>query len=196
MPATPVRMESAKMASMSTNVCVPLDTQVSLCSVPEYIANNDQHGLMQSVPFSFSHFLHLINPPTGEQCDVNINECNSNPCMSGGTCVDKVNGFHCLCPPGTYGPLCLSGTDHCASQPCVNGDCIEQQHGYEKPLTPGLQWLKSLSASFAHKNISNTQRFKLKFNLLLCFLISLLLLLNHVLPLHIINLVIKMCIWK
>lgn len=63
-----------------------------------------------------------------------INECSSNPCMSGGTCVDKVNGFHCLCPPGTHSPLCLSGTDHCAGQPCVNGQCIEQQLGYVQPL--------------------------------------------------------------
>lgn len=61
--------------------------------------------------------------------------------MSGGTCVDKVNGFHCLCPPSTHGPLCLSGTDHCAAQPCVHGECIEQQHGYvniEMQLSFGL----------------------------------------------------------
>lgn len=89
--------------------------------------------------WTFQCDLHLNNSSTGDQCDVNINECNSNPCMSGGTCVDIVNGFQCLCPPGTYGLLCLSGTDHCASQPCVQGDCIEQQHGYSKPLIPGLQ---------------------------------------------------------
>lgn len=46
--------------------------------------------------------------------------------------MDKVNGFHCLCPPGTHGPLCLSGTDHCVSQPCVHGECVERQDGYAK----------------------------------------------------------------
>jgi len=66
----------------------------------------------------------------GLKCDVEVNECHSNPCMSGGTCMDKVNGFLCLCPPSTHGPLCLSGTDHCALQPCEHGECIEQQYGY------------------------------------------------------------------
>lgn len=73
---------------------------------------------------------HALNCPLiGDKCDVEINECSSNPCKSGGTCVNKVNGFHCLCPPSTHGLLCLSGTDHCAARPCVHGECIEQQHG-------------------------------------------------------------------
>lgn len=27
------------------------------------------------------------------------NECQSNPCQNGGTCVDSYNGFICQCPP-------------------------------------------------------------------------------------------------
>lgn len=60
--------------------------------------------------------------------------------MSGGTCEDKVNGFRCLCPPTTHGPLCLSGTDHCAPQPCVHGECIEEQHGYVTFYATHVPW--------------------------------------------------------
>jgi len=29
--------------------------------------------------------------------DTDINECASNPCQSGGTCNDLVNGYTCTC---------------------------------------------------------------------------------------------------
>lgn len=121
--ATPVEMESAWMALMSTNVCAPQDTQVRNFFISSKI------NLMTNLKNIYKIFISTFSL-LGDKCDVNINECNSNPCMSGGTCVDKVNGFHCLCPPKTHGPLCLSGPDHCAVQPCVHGKCIEQQHGY------------------------------------------------------------------
>uniref|UniRef100_A0A4W3JXS0 Fibulin-7-like protein n=1 Tax=Callorhinchus milii TaxID=7868 RepID=A0A4W3JXS0_CALMI len=36
----------------------------------------------------------------------NINECSSNPCKNGGTCVDDINRYACLCPPGWVGYNC------------------------------------------------------------------------------------------
>lgn len=36
----------------------------------------------------------------GNQCENEINECVSDPCENGGTCVDEVNGYTCLCPIG------------------------------------------------------------------------------------------------
>ena len=43
-----------------------------------------------------------------------INECQSNPCINGGTCNDLVNGFECACDPGYDGILCDNGetTNH------------------------------------------------------------------------------------
>uniref|UniRef100_A0A3B3ZAP4 Uncharacterized protein n=1 Tax=Periophthalmus magnuspinnatus TaxID=409849 RepID=A0A3B3ZAP4_9GOBI len=78
----------------------------------------------------------VCTPGYTEKCNLDVNECASNPCMSGGTCVDKVNGFQCQCPPGTHGHLCLSGMDHCAHQPCLYGECIEQEH-YRCQCEPG-----------------------------------------------------------
>lgn len=38
-----------------------------------------------------------------------INECESSPCMNGGTCKDKVNSFVCMCPPVFTGLYCETG---------------------------------------------------------------------------------------
>ena len=132
-PATPVSTESATMVSMSTNVCAPQDIQVRLArshNKVNVIAASQCVDAVTEINRITRNKFPLNCSLIGVKCDVEINECNSNPCMSGGTCVDKVNGFQCLCPPSTHGPLCLSGTDHCAPQPCVHGECIEQQHGY------------------------------------------------------------------
>ncbi|XP_023252164.1 vitamin K-dependent protein Z-like [Seriola lalandi dorsalis] len=33
-------------------------------------------------------------------------QCESNPCLNGGNCTDKVGGFLCSCPPPHFGPAC------------------------------------------------------------------------------------------
>lgn len=35
-----------------------------------------------------------------------MNECESNPCQNGGSCLDRFNMFVCECPPGYSGPVC------------------------------------------------------------------------------------------
>lgn len=37
---------------------------------------------------------------------VDINDCKINPCENGGTCVDEVNAFKCICKEGWEGALC------------------------------------------------------------------------------------------
>lgn len=43
---------------------------------------------------------------TGENCSVNINECESDPCQNGGLCLDQVNGYICTCTAGFLGKTC------------------------------------------------------------------------------------------
>ena len=37
------------------------------------------------------------------------NECESNPCLNGATCIDFFSGFLCQCPPGFGGTFCEQG---------------------------------------------------------------------------------------
>uniref|UniRef100_A0A915HVD7 EGF-like domain-containing protein n=1 Tax=Romanomermis culicivorax TaxID=13658 RepID=A0A915HVD7_ROMCU len=42
---------------------------------------------------------------TGARCQLNINECASNPCKIG-QCIDRINGYICMCPRGLMGSKC------------------------------------------------------------------------------------------
>uniref|UniRef100_A0AAR2JRL6 Neurogenic locus notch homolog protein 1 n=1 Tax=Pygocentrus nattereri TaxID=42514 RepID=A0AAR2JRL6_PYGNA len=69
---------------------------------------------------------------TGRNCDLNVNECLSNPCVNGGTCRDMTNGYVCSCRPGFTGPNCQTNINECASNPCLNqGTCIDDVAGYK-----------------------------------------------------------------
>ena len=47
-----------------------------------------------------------------------LNECNSDPCVNHGVCVDAVNEFRCECPPGLSGVTCETG--ECATHRLVS----------------------------------------------------------------------------
>ena len=43
---------------------------------------------------------------SGAQCEKNIDDCASNPCLNGGECIDEVNGYTCECEDGFSGDNC------------------------------------------------------------------------------------------
>jgi hypothetical protein len=45
----------------------------------------------------------------GDRCEININECQSDPCRNNAVCVDGINSFQCRCLPGTKGKYCEEG---------------------------------------------------------------------------------------
>lgn len=58
-------------------------------------------------PRSFSRFLKCVPGYHGVNCSDEINECLSQPCQNGGTCIDLINTYKCSCPRGTQGQLSL-----------------------------------------------------------------------------------------
>lgn len=65
----------------------------------------------------------------GKMCNINIDECAINPCHNGGTCVDRVNGFTCLCREGYHDTTCQSQLNECLSNPCIHGHCEDKVNG-------------------------------------------------------------------
>lgn len=54
--------------------------------------------------------------PTGYNCQVNINECASNPCLNQGTCFDDISGYTCHCALPYTGEYCRpAGQSGCLS---------------------------------------------------------------------------------
>ena len=59
--------------------------------------------------------------PTENQGEcTDINECDSQPCEYGATCLNEVNAYSCVCVPGYSGNNCETNIDECAAQPCQN----------------------------------------------------------------------------
>lgn len=40
---------------------------------------------------------------TGKDCEINVNECESDPCLNGASCNDLLGGYTCKCVPGYTG---------------------------------------------------------------------------------------------
>ncbi|CAG5125491.1 unnamed protein product, partial [Candidula unifasciata] len=69
------------------------------------------------------------------------NECLSNPCLNGGTCVDVYNGYLCRCPPNWQGPRCTEDVNECydyagTDMGCQNGaTCINSPGSFRCQCT-------------------------------------------------------------
>ncbi|XP_022105685.1 fibropellin-1-like isoform X2 [Acanthaster planci] len=76
---------------------------------------------------------------SGHNCHIDINECASDPCSNGGTCVDRSNAYQCECLPGFAGATCSVDIDECSSNPCgVGNACEDDINGYACICRPGF----------------------------------------------------------
>ena len=68
----------------------------------------------------------------GLNCSTPINQCNSQVCANGATCVYTGPGsFACICPAGYTNTRCQDTVNNCASGPCQNsGTCVSNINSY------------------------------------------------------------------
>ena len=88
----------------------------------------------------------------GESCEVNYDDCYSDPCMYGVSCTDAVQGYTCDCPEGTSGTDCSFNQDECTSEPCLNdAQCTNGFNTYICQCLPGYY---GEQCQFAHFQVS------------------------------------------
>ena len=63
------------------------------------------HFVFVSVENIISEML-MMFADVGKFCEVDLNECESEPCFNGGTCVDRPGYFVCICVEGFGGVTC------------------------------------------------------------------------------------------
>ena len=79
----------------------------------------------------------------GTFCDVDIDECNSNPCQNEGTCEEWENTYKCFCKEGFEGQNCEVNINECASNPCLEGGkCIDLENDFKCQCQPGMLYCK------------------------------------------------------
>lgn len=55
-------------------------------------------------------------------CEIDINECESNPCHNNGICIDQLGAFKCNCTDDYEGDMCERlKLVTCDNAPCNNG---------------------------------------------------------------------------
>lgn len=99
-----------------------LDLQVTFSAVLDFLSKSDECSFrlhMQTWRETCSFLLFFLS--AGSRCELEINECLSNPCLNGGVCEDLMGGYVCNCPVGFSGDRCEVDVDDCYSDPCLNG---------------------------------------------------------------------------
>lgn len=66
---------------------------------------------------------------TGRFCEVNIDDCASQPCYNGGTCRDQEQGYLCSCPPGYSGLQCQDEESSCNATTCNDRSMCKNEPG-------------------------------------------------------------------
>uniref|UniRef100_A0A8C8SKJ4 Fibulin 7 n=1 Tax=Pelusios castaneus TaxID=367368 RepID=A0A8C8SKJ4_9SAUR len=103
----------------------------------------------------------LQNRTWSGQQPVCMNDCASKPCANGGTCVDGVQCYACLCPSGWSGRDCQTPISSCSRQPRCTDTRLGSRHC---TCDTGFQ----LSASGMCQDVDECQLFQSSWQTRIC----------------------------
>ena len=86
-----------------------------------------------SKSFLLGHEARCLCPAgfAGKLCETDIDECASNPCYNGATCIDEPQGYICNCPLGYSGLQCQEEESSCINNTCSPQSMCKNEPGYE-----------------------------------------------------------------
>uniref|UniRef100_A0A3B4F981 Cubilin n=1 Tax=Pundamilia nyererei TaxID=303518 RepID=A0A3B4F981_9CICH len=91
--------------------------------------------------------------------------CSSNPCQNGGTCLNLLNSYHCICPGNWGGPNCATDVNECqvysgTSQGCQNGaTCVNTAGSFRHSFVLFFGRLVCLCPALLLRNSACTQSY-------------------------------------
>eukprot|EP01049_Picozoa_sp_SAG25_P015766 SAG25_NODE_3333_length_1125_cov_1.813840_1_plen_294_part_10 len=101
-------LNGGSCSDSTTNTSIPLNQYT--CSCAPGFANGQCF-------YSFvSNYTIQCTLAYGGRCDIDVNECDSNPCRNGATCFEGVHQYRCDCVTGWIGEHCEMEIDPCSRQ--------------------------------------------------------------------------------
>ena len=74
----------------------------------------------------------------GKDCEIDLDDCDPDPCLNGSTCVDGIDSYSCECLAGYEGQDCQINSDDCSPDPCQNfSTCVDLVDDYSCTCEPG-----------------------------------------------------------
>uniref|UniRef100_A0A0K0E8S4 Neurogenic locus Notch protein n=1 Tax=Strongyloides stercoralis TaxID=6248 RepID=A0A0K0E8S4_STRER len=102
------------------------------CNIPgSCLFNSCGHGECRQITKD-KHECYCNEGFKGHNCSIQIDFCESNPCLNGGTCQNIIGGYECHCLPGFGKKDCSEDINECETKPCKNnGKCTDRINGYD-----------------------------------------------------------------